>query len=154
MPRTSKKYDFDFTSVSSAIDRISVQGSTVFVNFVGNDKKYVFTWKPAIRHYWVNLKNLWKTPKVSHLESFIMNHSKRGILFKKPDYQGKLSIQKKMAKTWNNRGKGRNSSFSQRKKEYGQYIDLAQSGYMDNVSNSKRIKNVNFDYEDDVYYEE
>jgi len=83
-----------------------------------------------------------------------MNHSKRGILFKKPDYQGKLSIQKKMAKTWNNRGKGRNSSFSQRKKEYAQYIDLAQSGYMDHVKNSKRIKNVDFNYEDDVYYEE
>ena len=59
-----------------------------------------------------------------------------------------------MAKTWNNRGKGRNSSFSQRKKEYAQYIDLFQSGYMDNVSNAKRIKNVDFDYEDDVYYEE
>ncbi len=83
-----------------------------------------------------------------------MNHSKRVILFKNLEYLRKLSILKKMAKTWNNRGKGRNSSFSQRKKEYAQYIDLAQSGYMDNVSNSKRIKNVNFEYEDDVYYEE
>jgi len=60
-----------------------------------------------------------------------------------------------MAKTWNNRGKGRNSSFSQKKKEYANYLDLAQSGYLDRVSNSKRIKNVDLDFEEDDYsYEE
>jgi len=56
-----------------------------------------------------------------------------------------------MAKTWNNRGKGRNSSFSQKKKEYANYLDLAQSGYLDRVSNSKRIKNVDLDFDEDDY---
>ena len=60
-----------------------------------------------------------------------------------------------MAKTWNYRGKGRNSSFSQKKKEYANYLDLAESGYLDKVSNSKRIKNVDFDFEEEAtYYEE
>jgi len=83
-----------------------------------------------------------------------MNRSKRVILFKNPSNHQKLSITTKMAKTWNNRGKGRNSSFSQRKKEYANYLDLAESGYMNQVSNSKRIKNVDLDFEEDVYYEE
>ena len=84
MPRTSKKYDFDFTSVSSAIDRISVQGSNVFVNFVGNDKKYEFTWKPANKTLLSKLEELVKNPESFSLGKFYNESLKKGDLIQKP----------------------------------------------------------------------
>ena len=61
-----------------------------------------------------------------------------------------------MAKTWNNRGSNRNTSFSKKKREYAEYLDLETSGYLDKISNAKRIKNyskdiTNFDTDDDYY---
>ena len=84
MPRTTKKYDFDFTSVSSAIDRISVQGSTVLVNFVGNDKTYEFTWKPANKTLLSKLEELVKNPESFSLGKFYNESLKKGDLVQKP----------------------------------------------------------------------
>lgn len=62
-----------------------------------------------------------------------------------------------MAKTWNNRGSNRNSSFSKKKREYAEYLDLESSGYLDKIANAKRIKNYtkdinNYDDGSDDYY--
>ena len=43
----SKKYTYEIDALSSAIDKIVVQGSKVFINFSGNEKSYEYTWKPA-----------------------------------------------------------------------------------------------------------
>jgi hypothetical protein len=57
-----------------------------------------------------------------------------------------------MAKTWNNRGRNRAGSFSQKKREYFEQSDLESSGYLDQISNSKRIKSGNNSlYVDDDY---
>ncbi len=45
-----------------------------------------------------------------------------------------------MAKTWDYRGNRKKGSFAQKKKELQEYEDLATSGYLDKVSNSKRIR--------------
>jgi len=84
MPRTTKKYDFDFTSVSSAIDRISVQGSNVFVNFVGNDKTYEYTWKPANKTLIAKLEELVSNPESFSLGKFYNESLKNGDLVQKP----------------------------------------------------------------------
>ena len=43
----TKKHTFDIAELSSAIDRVVVQGSKVFINFSGNEKSYEYEWKPA-----------------------------------------------------------------------------------------------------------
>ena len=43
----AKKHTFDIGTLSSAIDKISMQGSKVFINFSGNEKTYEYKWKPA-----------------------------------------------------------------------------------------------------------
>ena len=43
----AKKHTFDIGTLSSAIDKIIVQGSKVFINFSGNEKTYEYEWKPA-----------------------------------------------------------------------------------------------------------
>ena len=43
----SKKHTFEIDALSSAIDKIVVQGSKVFINFSGNEKTYEYEWKPA-----------------------------------------------------------------------------------------------------------
>ncbi len=55
-----------------------------------------------------------------------------------------------MAKTWDYRGNRKKGSFSQKKKELQEYEDLAQSGYLDEISNSKRIR-LDLDYLDEEY---
>ena len=42
-----KKHTFEIDALSSAIDKIVVQGSKVFINFSGNEKTYEYEWKPA-----------------------------------------------------------------------------------------------------------
>ena len=44
---TAKKHEFDVSALSSAIDKIVVQGSKVLINFSGNEKNYEYEWKPA-----------------------------------------------------------------------------------------------------------
>jgi hypothetical protein len=43
----AKKHTFDIGELSSAIDKVVVQGSKVFINFSGNEKTYEYKWKPA-----------------------------------------------------------------------------------------------------------
>ena len=43
----SKKHTFEIDALSSAIDKIVVQGSKVFINFSGNEKTYEYKWKAA-----------------------------------------------------------------------------------------------------------
>ena len=43
----AKKHTFEIGELSSAIDRVVVQGSKVFINFSGNEKTYEYKWKPA-----------------------------------------------------------------------------------------------------------
>jgi|TARA_B100000686_G_scaffold136234_1_gene143499 fido (protein-threonine AMPylation protein) len=45
-----------------------------------------------------------------------------------------------MSKTWDYKGTGRKSSFSQKKKELNEYEDLVSSGYIDEINNKKRIR--------------
>ena len=43
----AKKHTFDIGELSSAIDKVVVQGSKVFINFSGNEKTYEYKWKAA-----------------------------------------------------------------------------------------------------------
>jgi len=43
----AKKHTFEIGELSSAIDKVVVQGSKVFINFSGNEKTYEYKWKPA-----------------------------------------------------------------------------------------------------------
>ena len=59
-----------------------------------------------------------------------------------------------MGKSWDYRGNRRKSSFSQKKKEFAEYEDLATSGYLNKIANKTRIKydldfnEADFDYAD------
>ena len=67
----AKKHTFDIKELSSAIDKIIVQGSKVFINFSGNEKTYEYSWKPANRDFLTALEGFVKTLKVFHLVAFI-----------------------------------------------------------------------------------
>jgi hypothetical protein len=55
-----------------------------------------------------------------------------------------------MAKSWDYRNTRKKGSFGQKKRELIEYEDLANSGYLDKISNNKRIR-LDSDYlEDDV----
>ena len=43
----AKKHTFDIGELSSAIDKVVVQGSKVFINFSGNEKTYEYKSKAA-----------------------------------------------------------------------------------------------------------
>ena len=43
----AKKHTYDIGELSSALDKVVVQGSKVFINFSGNEKTYEYKWKPA-----------------------------------------------------------------------------------------------------------
>ena len=43
----AKKHTFEIGELSSAIDKVVVQGSKVFINFSGNEKTYEYKWKAA-----------------------------------------------------------------------------------------------------------
>ncbi len=45
-----------------------------------------------------------------------------------------------MAKSWDYRGNRKKGSFGQKKRELEQFEDLANSGYLDKISNNKRIR--------------
>ena len=45
-----------------------------------------------------------------------------------------------MAKSWDYRNTRKKGSFSQKKKELEEFEDLANSGYLDMISNNKRIR--------------
>lgn len=91
MPRTAKTFEFDFTGVSSAIDYVTVQGSNVTVQFVGNDKTYEFTWKPASSKLVSKLEELQKNPESFSLGKFYNESLKNGDLLQKTVNWLKLS---------------------------------------------------------------
>jgi len=80
----AKKHTFDIKELSSAIDKISMQGSKVFINFSGNEKTYEYTWKPANRELLVALDGFIKNPESFSLGRFYNDSLKNGDLIQKP----------------------------------------------------------------------
>ena len=54
-----------------------------------------------------------------------------------------------MAKSWDYRNTRKKGSFSQKKKELEEFEDLANSGYLDMISNNKRTRLDSQHLEDD-----
>ena len=77
---TAKKHTFDIGTLSSAIDKIIVQGSKVFINFSGNEKTYEYKWKPANRDFLVALEGFVKNPESFSLGKFYNDSLKNGDL--------------------------------------------------------------------------
>ena len=80
----SKKHTFEIDALSSAIDKIVVQGSKVFINFSGNEKSYEYTWKPANKTLLAKLEGFVKDPTSLSLGAFYNNSLKSGDLVQKP----------------------------------------------------------------------
>ena len=76
----AKKHTFDIGTLSSAIDKIIVQGSKVFINFSGQEKTYEFTWKPANRILLEKLEGFVKDPESLSLGRFYNDSLKNGDL--------------------------------------------------------------------------
>ena len=77
---TAKKHTFDIGTLSSAIDKISMQESTVFINLSGNEKTYENTWKPANRDILTALEGFVKNPESFSLGKFYNDSLKNGDL--------------------------------------------------------------------------
>ena len=77
---TAKKHTFDIGTLSSAIDKISMQESTVFINFSGNEKTYEYAWKPANRTLLSKLEGFVKDPESLSLGRFYNDSLKNGDL--------------------------------------------------------------------------
>ena len=76
----AKKHTFDIGTLSSAIDKIIVQGSKVFINFSGQEKTYEFTWKPANRLLLDKLNTFIESPEKVSLGRFYNESVKNGDL--------------------------------------------------------------------------
>ena len=76
----AKKHTFDIGTLSSAIDKITMQGSKVFINFSGNEKTYEFAWKPANRTLLEKLEGFVKNPESLSLGRFYNDSLKNGDL--------------------------------------------------------------------------
>ena len=76
----SKKHTFEIDALSSAIDKIVVQGSKVFINFSGNEKTYEYAWKPANSKLLGKLEGFVKDPESLSLGRFYNNSLKSGDL--------------------------------------------------------------------------
>ena len=76
----AKKHTFDIGTLSSAIDKINVQGSKVFINFSGNEKTYEYSWKPANRILLEKLEGFVKDPESLSLGRFYNDSLKNGDL--------------------------------------------------------------------------
>ena len=76
----SKKHTFEIDALSSAIDKIVVQGSKVFINFSGNEKTYEYEWKPANRDFLTALDGFVKNPESFSLGRFYNDSLKNGDL--------------------------------------------------------------------------
>ena len=77
---TAKKHTFDIGTLSSAIDKISMQESKVFINFSGNEKTYEYKWKPANRDVLTALDGFVKNPESFSLGKFYNDSLKNGDL--------------------------------------------------------------------------
>ena len=80
----AKKHTFDIGTLSSAIDKIIVQGSKVFINFSGNEKTYEYSWKPANRDFLSALDGFVKNPESFSLGRFYNDSLKNGYLVQIP----------------------------------------------------------------------
>ena len=76
----AKKHTFDIGTLSSAIDKIIVQGSKVFINFSGNEKTYEYQWKPANKELLTALEGFVKNPESFSLGRFYNDSLKNGDL--------------------------------------------------------------------------
>ena len=76
----AKKHTFDIGTLSSAIDKITMQGSKVFINFSGQEKTYEFTWKPANRILLEKLNAFVENPEKVSLGQFYNESLKNGDL--------------------------------------------------------------------------
>ena len=76
----AKKHTFDIGTLSSAIDKITMQGSKVFINFSGNEKTYEYSWKPANRDFLSALEGFVKNPESFSLGRFYNDSLKNGDL--------------------------------------------------------------------------
>ena len=76
----AKKHTFDIGTLSSAIDKIIVQGSKVFINFSGQEKTYEFAWKPANKELLTALDGFVKNPESFSLGKFYNDSLKNGDL--------------------------------------------------------------------------
>ena len=76
----AKKHTFDIKELSSAIDKIIVQGSKVFINFSGQEKTYEFAWKPANRILLDKLNTFIESPEKVSLGQFYNESVKNGDL--------------------------------------------------------------------------
>ena len=76
----AKKHTFDIGELSSAIDKVVVQGSKVFINFSGNEKTYEYKWKPASSKLLAVLDGFVKSPESVSLGRFYNESLKGGDL--------------------------------------------------------------------------
>ena len=76
----AKKHTFDIKERSSAIDKIIVQGSKVFINFSGNEKTYEYSWKLANKDLVTALDGFIKNPESFSLGRFYNDSLKKGDL--------------------------------------------------------------------------
>ena len=76
----AKKHTFDIKELSSAIDKIIVQGSKVFINFSGQEKTYEFKWNPANSTLLSKLDGFVKNPESLSLGRFYNDSLKNGDL--------------------------------------------------------------------------
>ena len=76
----AKKHTFDIGTLSSAIDKITMQGSKVFINFSGNEKSYEYEWKPANRTLLSKLEGFVKDPESLSLGRFYNDSLRNGDL--------------------------------------------------------------------------
>ena len=76
----AKKHTYEIGNLSSAIDKVIVQGSKVFINFSGNEKSYEYEWKPASSKLLTVLEDCVKDDKSVSLGKFYNNSLKSGDL--------------------------------------------------------------------------
>ena len=76
----ARKHTFDIGTLSSALDKITMQGSKVFINFSGNEKTYEYAWKPANRILLEKLEGFVKDPESLSLGRFYNESLKNGDL--------------------------------------------------------------------------
>ena len=76
----AKKHTFEIGELSSALDKVVVQGSKVFINFSGNEKTYEYKWKPANRDFLTALDGFVKNPESFSLGKFYNDSLKNGDL--------------------------------------------------------------------------
>ena len=76
----AKKHTFEIGELSSALDKIVVQGSKVFINFSGNEKTYEYSWKPANKTLLDKLNGFVENPNSLSLGRFYNESLKSGDL--------------------------------------------------------------------------